>query len=112
MSILDHFRKQPEPAELSEQRALEILKARGYWQPNPGTKAVLNPRLYFPYADALAFAVEADRNIPDDRKAIHVIHSEDDCELYSDSKTMERGIAAGYCSQRLKGRRFVVVRRK
>lgn len=110
MSFLDRFRKQ-EPQELTPARALDILKRRGFWEAVPGTKAALNPRLFFPHHAAVGFAVDADPNIPDDQKPILVINSQQDLELFQDPAELDKAVRVGYCSQKIKGRRFVVVPR-
>jgi len=111
MSWLDRFRKQ-EPSELTKERAMTILKSRGFWEPASGTRAALNPKLFFPYSEAIAFAIDSDATIPDDRRQVLLIHGEQDFEMYSDPKIMAEAIAVGYCTPKHKGHRFVVVRRK
>ena len=111
MSWLDRFRKQ-EPSELTTERAMAILKSRGFWEPAPGTRAALNPKLFFPYSEAIAFAIDSDATLPDDRRQVLVIHSEQDVEIYSHPEVMAKAIEVGYCVPRHKDKRFVVVRRK
>jgi len=111
MGFLERFRKAKEPGAMSEDRAIEFLKARGYWEPLPGTKGAGNPKLHFPYADAIAFAIDSDPKFSDDNRPVHVINSEQDYEMYRDPALLDKALATGYCSQRLKGRRFVVVPR-
>ena len=109
-SFLDRFRT-PAPQELTAARALEILKRRGFWEALPGTKAALNPRLFFPHHAAVGFAVDADPAIPDDQKPVLVINSQQDLELFQDPRELAKAVEVGYCSGKVKGRRFLVVPR-
>jgi len=108
MSWLDKFRKK-DPSELTPDRALAIVKERGYWEPNPGSKAATNPRLYFPHHDALAFAVDGDPTLPDDKRQVLVIFSAQDLEMFRDPAMLARAVDLGYASPRLKGKTFQVV---
>ena len=110
---------------MKEQEAIELLKALGYWEPRPGTKAIMNPKLYFRYADVLAFALDVDAwdywqemeeltpgvynaaKIP-----VHQIYSEADIQLYEDRNAAKKAVARNACSPRVLRSRWLVVRKR
>lgn len=110
---------------MKEQEATRLLKGLGYWEPRPGTKGILNPKLHFQYFDALAFAVDVDAwnhwqemeelqpgaynasKIP-----VHVIHSEKDLRLYEDRSAAKKAVARNGCDARILHTTWLVVRKQ
>lgn len=109
---------------MKEQEAIRLLKELGYWEPRPGTKGILNPKLHFQYFDALAFAVDVDAwNHCQEMAAqpgvynaskipVHVIHSEKDVRLYEDRSAAKKAVAQNGCSARILRTTWLVVRKQ
>ncbi|MCI0355061.1 MAG: hypothetical protein L0099_08490 [Acidobacteria bacterium] len=89
-------------------QARQLLEARGYWKPLPGTKAASNPKLFFAYYDVVAFAVDA-ATLHSDNPVIHVINSRQDVALYTDPDACAKAVAARRCSPRIAGRQWLVI---
>jgi len=90
----------------AQAEAVAFLKSKGYWEPMPGSKAILNPRLYWPYFAAVAFAID------DESGAVHVINDAQDIPIYADAAFRAQEIAAGRFPAKLKHRTYTVVRRQ
>lgn len=110
---------------MKEQEAITLLKELGYWEPREGTKGILNPKLHFPYYEALAFAVDVDAwNHWREMEGLHpgvynaskipvcVIHSEEDIRLYEEKSVAKKAVARHKCSPRILFTTWLVVRKQ